>query len=332
MRFIDSCLPLSMIILATSVPGPAAACSCARQSLSERYRESQVLVLVKAGAIRIDEGGEGGQRSGWSFEVLELFKGEPAFDTLWPTSSEESPCGAHLTEGARYLVSADARGRIGLCNAWPLDDNPRIAAEIDLLHAYGTGTIPGLTEPWIYTESDEICSLNHRLATGGGQLQFFYRFRQPEHPATLQYRYPVPPTAARNRQNKPAVEDLGPHPSQEPGFMNLRVRFYSGEYVRENTGKVVIGEREWHTRRSLMEEPWAMPYEVVEDKQAREILAALAKASSVSLTWEFSALPEYQQQRHSGYPGASAATEYLYFGDAMAGFQACLERGVIQAQ
>jgi len=286
-------------------------------------------MLVNAGPTVTDVDAAGRIRRSWSFERLVQYKGEPGFDRLW-SSGDEALCGAYLVEGEQYLVSAADDGRVSFCSTWRVGSTVNAGTAIDVLNAYISGRIPELVEPWSYTEGSEICLLNHQLTDGGAYLQFHYRFKEPEHPDARQYPYPVPYTRDGGSQARPPIEDRGVHPSYTPGFMNLRVRFPSGEYVSENSGTVVIGEKHWRTRRTLMEAPWAIPYEVVDEKEAREILAALQDASSVAVKWNFRQLPRAQQYGYPDHPEASASTPYLFFGDAIARFQECLDRGLRQ--
>lgn len=329
MRGIEPYLALLILCVVLPIPHSTNACSCADVPITERFADAQVLLLVKAGPTSRETDEEGREIRKWPFEVIELYKGEPRFELLWSSGGGAS-CGAHLGEGQHYLISTGDDGRVGLCSMSRIGGDPAEDAEIDVLNAHKHGALPELTEPWSFSEFTETCSVNHQFSSGGGYLQFFYRFKVPEHQDNRQYRFPIPFTAPGGREVRHPVEDRGPHPSSHPGFLNLRVRFGSGRHVEEGSAKLVVDDRQWQTRRTLMEAPWAFPYEVIDEKETREILTALVDASSVSVTWALWELPSYQQKWYPDYPNASTHTSVLYFGDAISNFQECVERGVVQ--
>ena len=329
MRFVERFIVVCMLVLGLLVPHAATACSCADRPITERYTDSKFLLLVIAGPTIKERDNEGDEIRTWSFKMVEHYKGKPSFEKLWSKGGGAS-CGAHLAENVHYLISPGDDGRIGLCGTWRIGNDPNTNADIDLLNAYKAGELPELVEPWSFSETAETCYLSHQFTSGGGYLQFFYRFKKPEHHDTRQYQYPIPYTAPGGREIRAAVEDQGVHPSSTPGFMNLRVRYRAGRHVEENSGRVVIGDKEWRTRRTLMEAPWAFPYEVVDEEEAREILAVLAGASSVSAKWTLWELPSYREKWYPDYPDAEATTTYLYYGDKIKRFEECVSRGAMQ--
>ncbi len=329
MRYIKGPLTCLALCISLSIPGGAFACSCGDMPIPERFREAKILFLVRAGPTTRDVDKEGNETRRWTYEVIELYKGEPNFETLWSSGGGAS-CGAHLAESQHYLISTGDDGEVSLCSMSRIGDDPNSDAEIDVLNAYKYGEISQLTEPWIFSETPDICSVGHQFSSGGGYLEFFYRFREPEHLDTRQYEFPIPFTAPGGREPKPPIEDRGPHPSTELGYFELRIRFGSGRHVEEGTARLVIGEREWSTRRTLMEAPWAFPYEVIDEEGAREVLAALGDASSLSVKWKLWELPGYRQKWYPDYPIASMQTSQLYLGDAISSFHECVDRGVIQ--
>lgn len=322
---------LALLILCVVLPAPrfAYACSCADVPITERFEDAQILLLVRAGPTSRETDEEGREIRKWPFEVIELYKGEPRFESLWSSGGGAS-CGAHLGEAQHYLISTDDDGRVGLCSMSRIGGDPSDNDEINVLNAHKYGEISELTEPWSFSESAEICSVTHQFTSGGGYLQFFYRFKKPEHLDTRQYQFPVPYTAPDGREVRRPIEDRGTHASTEPGFLNLRVRFGSGRHVKEGSATLKVNDRLWRTHRTFMEAPWAFPYEVIDEKETREVLAALADASSVSVSWTLWELPSYQQKWYPDYPIASTQTSLLYFGDAISNFQECVQRAVIQ--
>ena len=121
------------------------------------------------------------------------------------------------------------------------------------------------------------------------------------------------------------VADRGPHPSNKQGFLNLRIRFGSGRFVKEGSARLLVDGQQWQTRRTLMEAPWAFPYEVIDENGTREVLRALPEASSVSVTWTLSGLREHQQKHFPEYPEAAATTSLLFLGDAISRFHKCVD-------
>lgn len=327
LRFVLRHIAYGLLALGLSIPQVASACSCADRPITERYESSTVLFLATAGPTSSETDETGDPIRTWTFETVEVYKGDVSFNRLWSEAS--TTCVAYLSDGAKYLVSTDESGSVSLCSTWRVDEDPDTTAEIEMLDAYKANRIPELTEPWSYAETAEICQLSHQFVSGGGYLQFYFRFKDPQEPQTRQYRYPIPYSAPGGREFKPPIEDRGAHPSMVSGFMNLRVRFPMDEYVRENTGRVIIGDKEWSTRRTLMEAPWAFAYEVIGEKEAKEILAKLPSAPSVSIAWTMLEVPIYREERYPGYPNVSASTPYLYLSNSVVKFQECLERGVM---
>jgi hypothetical protein len=298
------------------------ACTCP-ETLTGPYADARILMLVRIGR------GDGEQRDEedpsrlWTFEILEVYRGVPAMATL---QSEYGMCGAPLVPGVTFLIATDDSGRTELCRTMRVDGSPDANAVIGVLRAHKSGLIPELTEPWYFLEKRDVCRLTHRLTIGGGALEFFYRFRSPEQVETTQYAYYVTPGTFLT-----PVEGQGAHPSTSPGFMNLRVSFAAEElWVAEHSGRVVVGPREWPSTRTLMEDA-VQPYEVIDEKGAREILAALVDASSVSLEWRLSDVPLFGRRDYPDFPDASSRTDILYFGSALKDFEACVRRGVLKA-
>lgn len=329
MRGIRPYLVSLVLCVVISIPRFGFACSCADAPITERFEDAKILLLVKAGPTSRETDEEGREIRNWPFEIIELYKGEPRFDLLWSSGGGAS-CGAHLGEGQHYLISTGDDGRVGLCSMSRIGSDPTNNDEINVLNAHKYGEIPELTEPWYFSEHTEVCSVTHQFSSGGGYLQFFYRFKKPEHLDTKQYQFPIPYTAPGGREIRRPIEDRGSHPSSEPGFLNLRVRFGSGRHVEEGSARLIVDDQQWRTRRTLMEAPWAFPYEIIDEEETREVLAALADASSVSATWTLWELPSYRQKWYPDYPKASTQTSLLFFGDAISKFQECVERGIIQ--
>ncbi|MDJ0758292.1 MAG: hypothetical protein QNJ19_02795 [Woeseiaceae bacterium] len=328
MRSIRPYLVLLVLCVVLPTPRFSFACSCGDAPITERFEDAKTLLLVKAGPTTSETDEEGREIRKWPFEIVELYKGEPRFKLLWSSGGGAS-CGAHLRQNQHYLVSTGDDGRVGLCSTSRIGSDPMNNDEIIVLNAHKYGEISELTEPWSFSESAETCSVTHQFTSGGSYLQFFYRFKKPEHLDARQYQFPIPYRAPGGRENRRPIEDRGPHPSSEPGFLNLRIRFGSGRHVEEGSARLIIDDRQWRTRRTLMEAPWAYPYEVIDEEETREVLGALANASSVSATWRLWQLRDYQQKRYPEYPEAFARTSVLFLGDAISNFMQCVERGVV---
>ena len=268
MRGIRPYLVLLVLCVVLPTPRSGFACSCADVPITERFEDAKLLLLVKAGPTTRETDEEGREIRKWPFEIVELYKGEPRFDLLWSSGGGAS-CGAHLGENQHYLISAGDDGRVGLCSMSRIGSDPTNNDEIIVLNAHKYGEISELTEPWSFSESAETCSVTHQFTSGGGYLQFFYRFKEPEHLDARQYQFPIPYTAPGGREVRRPIEGRGPHPSSEPGFLNLRIRFGSGRHVEEGSARLIVDDRQWRTRRTLMEAPWAFPYEVIDEKETR---------------------------------------------------------------
>lgn len=306
---------------------PAArACTCWEPRLVQRYEAAKILMLVKVGR-NAAEGDHHAESHAWAFEIIDVYKGVPSFSRLVP---DGQGCGLGLVTGVSFLVATDEYGGTNDCITLRADryGSPYTSTVIDILRAYESGEISELTEPWTFGETDGYCRLVHPMTSAGGSLHFYYRFRKPEYVETTQYSYP---TLAPSWliDFTPAIEGQGAHPSTVPGFMNLRVEFPSGAYVAEHSGRVTIGANEWRTARTLMDHP-TRPYEVVDEGGAREILAALADASSISIRWTWWGLPSRERSASADYPDGSSRTDVLYFGDALENFQECVARGVLK--
>ena len=200
----------------------------------------------------------------------------------------ETSCDTRLEKDAYYLLSTNDDGHVDSCDARRLLADPAVDGEIKVLNAFMAGAIPVLTQPWEFAEGKNGCRLSHRFSFGRGDLQFYF----------------------------------------EPGLMSLFVNYPFNEYLVEGTGRVVIGKREWPTRRSLAEAPWASIYETVDEKDALEILAQLDDASSIAIAWEMQGLPEHWARIWPAYPAGTAETAYLFLGDAAERFGACVARRV----
>lgn len=205
------------------------------------------------------------------------------------TWASELSCDTHLASGAYYLVSTNDDGYVDFCDARQLPEDPASDGEIKVLKAFRAGVIPVLPQPWTFAEGNRSCRISHRFPYGRGELRFYFG----------------------------------------PALMSLLVNYPLAEYLVEGTGRVVIGEREWPTRRNLMEAPWTSGYEVVDEKDTLEILSELEDASSIAIAWEMHQLPEYMVKMWPGYPAGTAETSYLFLGDAVERFRACLARGAL---
>jgi len=313
-------LAMGVLLAGLAHVSGAAACTCGL-SLVGQYGDARILMLVRIGQDDGSQRDEEDMTRLWTFETLEVYIGRPALTRL---QSEHSMCGAPLVPDVTFLIATDDSGHTHLCHTLRVDGNPYASAVISVLRAYKAGLISGLTEPWASFEHRDVCLLTHQFTIGGGELEFFYRFRNPESVETTQYAYAMTP-----RSFITPIEGQGAHPSTAPGFMNLRVRFPAEEsYLTEHSGRVIVGAKEWRTARTLMEDH-VHPYEVVDEAGAREILAALADASSISLEWSMSNLPDFYRSNYPDYPDGWARTDLLYFGSALNDFEACVERGIL---
>ena len=320
---------LMLLALCVALPTPRAgfACSCADVPITDRFENSQILLLVKAGSTIRDMDNEGQEIRKWPFDIVELYKGQPTFEFLWSRGSG-ALCGANLGEGQHYLISTVDDGRIELCSVLRIGSDPTDDDQINVLNAHKYGGIPKLTEPWTFSKSAETCSVNHQFTSGGGYLQFFYRFKESKRIDTQQYHFPTPRSGPGGRVARQPVVDRGPHPSSNPGFLNLRIMFGSGRYVEEGSATLNVDGKQWQTRRTLMEAPWAFPYEVIDANETREVLGILPKASSISVTWTLTGLREHQRRHFPEYPQAVATTSSLFLGDAISNFLDCVDGGV----
>ena len=297
------------VLLGASLPEPAAACSCEARTVADIHDKAQVLALVRVGSMVPLVEADGKPYRTWPYELINTFKGQLRADWLWTWVSETS-CDTHLTAGAYYLVSTNEDGYVEFCDARRLPEDPAADGEIKVLKAFTAGVIPVLTQPWTFTAGKKACRMSHRFAFGRGDLLFYFEPDAPERHAI-----------------RPPDEVRGMQASYEPGSMNLFVSYPFGESLVEGTGRVIIGEREWPTRRTLIDASWASGNEVLEERDAMEILSELEDASSISIAWEMHELPEYLAELWPEYPTGTAETSYLFLGDSVERFRACLARG-----
>jgi hypothetical protein len=298
-----------IVLLGASLPIPAVACSCDARTVADIYDRAQVLALVRVGAMVPLVEADGKRCRTWPLELIETYKGHVTAEWLW-SSGDSASCGAHLAAGAHYLISTNDDGYVGLCDVRRLPEDPTTDGEIEVLNAFKAGAIPVLTQPWTFAESNKSCRISHRFPSGRGELRFYFE----------------PDTPGRH-DARPPGENRGIQAAYEPGSVSLFVGYPFAQYLVEGTGRVIIGAKKWPTRRSLTEASWVSGYEVVNGKDALEILSELEDASSIAMAWEMHELPKYMADLWPEYPTGTAETSYVFVGDSIEHFRACLARG-----
>ena len=303
---VRSLIVLIISLVGASLPIPAVACSCEARTIADIHDKAQVLVLVRVGAEVPLVEADGKPYRTWPYELIERYKGDLTADWLW-TRVRRSSCDMRLAPGAYYLVSTNGDGYVDFCDVRRLPEDPAADGEIKVLNAFRAGTIPALTQPWTFVKSDRSCRISHRFPSGHGELRFYFGADGPEHNGTERL-----------------DQDRAMQASRGPVSLRLFVRYPFGEYFADGTGRIVIGKREWHTRRIPTETTRASGYEVVGGEDALEILSELEDASSVAITWEMRELPRHLAEQWPEYPVGNAETSRPFVGDSVERFRACL--------
>ncbi|MEL7536900.1 MAG: hypothetical protein AAFM91_07480 [Pseudomonadota bacterium] len=174
--------------------------------------------------------------------------------------------------------------------------HPIVAALMD----YTTGQTDGLREPWFFGKDDSACYLKHEFPRGGF-VQFLFRFAKPAF-------FDQPQWKDSQRLSIVAAREQGLEnsPAFLPGYLRLRVDFAPTQDVAENTGRVVLGDKVWATRRAKLEPPHPGRSDIIEGDQAREILFVLQDAESIVLSWRFHNFSDRSQTRFPQFPAASS--------------------------
>jgi hypothetical protein len=303
----------AMVTLA--LPLHTEACTCAIQPLAERYETASVVFVAKVSKRHNNYDASGAGTTEWSFEIVEVLKGDVTFDRL-----VSDGCGGRVVEGQEYLIFTGNEGRVGTCASGQLNRNERYRADLEVLRNYRTGDLQTIAEPWVFTKWGGMCTLSLDMAVGNGSVIFDYRFADA---GTLdfrdqQFQYDI------NERRTVKLDGVGPHPAYFAGFRRLRIWYPLSRYKVEGTGRLTIGEKKWPTERQNMEAPIG-PFEVVTDSAFSEVLEAVKSHESVHLVAEYMDFP-YNLKDYPDFPVIKAATPHFYQGTAVPEFQECINR------
>jgi len=303
-------------LVALALPLKAEACTCAVQPLAERYESASVVFVARVGKRYIDYDASGERITAWSFQTVELLKGDLTFDKLVPGG-----CGGRVVDGEEYLVFTGDEGRVGACMSGMLNRNERYRADLEVLRYHRDGDLQTISEPWVFTKRVGVCTLSLDMAVGHGSLIFEYRFADAGTPdfRDQQFHYDI------NEHRTLRLEDVGPHPAYFAGFRRLRIWYPHSRYKVEGTGRLIIGGKEWPTEHQNMEGPFSSPFEVVTDSAFGEALVAVQSYDSVALAAEYTDFP-YNLEDYPDFPVIKAATPQFYRGTAVENFRECIDR------
>lgn len=318
MFFVARLALLTVALLLCSVDVEAS--YCPKRLLPQMYESAAVVFIAKTGEQSEVYAESGETRCVWTFETSEIFKGEITFDVL---ESEIGMCRVFVGERYEFLIFTDSSGGIHTCNAALLAGSAKNHPWLAVLREFKSGMISSVTEPWIYYEAPGLCLLSHKIVDGGGRLEFYYRFADAYITDGDHRQYPYPEGLTLGA----VIGDAGPHPSHFAGFMNLRVIFPAGRYVAEGTGRLLIGDKIWATKRTNMEAPYAGGYEFIEAAEANEVLAELESGASIKLQASLTNLPSYDQKQYPQYPLLEAETPLVFLDDSLEKFRICLSGG-----
>ena len=319
MKILALATVVSLSLLITTIgllfPTESSACTCYVRSLAQRYEQASVVFVARVGA-RSDQFDElGNNTPEWPFEIDEALKGDVTFDVLIP-----GDCGWGVAPGEKYLLFADKNGAVGTCTAGRLSQNDRYRADLDVLRSYRDGDLQTISEPWVFGKRVSMCRLSLDMAVGHGSLIFEYRFADATTPdrGDEQFRYDA------KEHRTVTLKDVGLHPAYLAGFRRLRIWYPHYRYKIEDTGRLLIGDKEWPTQHEDMEVPVA-PFEVVTNLAFSEALVALRSHDNVELAAEYTDFP-YNLDDYPEFPVIKATTPHSYRGTAIVKFQRCIDR------
>jgi hypothetical protein len=304
-----------VVMAAVALPTGANACSCYVRPLPERYESASVVLVARIGELHDSYDASGERIRVWSFEVIEVLKGDVGFSKLVASS-----CGGHVLEGEEYLIFTGNDGEVDSCRSGNLNRNERYRTDLEVLRQRQGGGLQTLVEPWVFAKSDGMCSLSLDISSGSS-LRFDYRFADAvrRSSADQQFRYDFDVEIAVK------LEDVGPHPANFAGFSRLRVWYPHSHYKVEGSGILTIGGKEWTTRHETMEARYSSPFEVVADSVFSEVLSAVESHSSAWPSAEYEDFP-YNHKDYPDFPEIKAGMPHYYRGSAVQSFQECIDR------
>lgn len=303
-----------VVMAAIALPANVNACSCYVRPLAERYESASVVLVAKIGERHDSYDASGVSKRVWSFEAVEVLKGDVGFSKLTAGS-----CGGHVLEGGEYLIFTGNDGEVDSCSSGELNRDARYRADLEFLRQRRKGGLQTLAEPWVFEKRDGMCSLSLDMSDGGG-LTFDYRFADASsrNSAGQQFRYDF------DEHRTVKLEGVGPHPASFAGFSRLRVWYPHSRYKIAGTGGLIIGGKEWTTRHETMEGPYS-PFEVVANPAFSEVLLAVEAHEGAWLSAEYEDFP-YNHIDYPDFPEIKAGMPHYYRGTAVQRFQECIDR------
>lgn len=304
-----------VFVVSLVLPTNGSACSCYVRPLAERYESASVVLVAKIGERRGSYDASGVRVRGWSFDAVEVLKGDIGFGELTVGS-----CGGHLLEGGEYLIFTGNDGEVDSCRSGELNLDARYRADLEVLRERRRSGLEKLAEPWVFNKGDDgMCSLSLDMFNGGS-LRFEYRFADSVTSSFdgQQYRYDL------DEHRTVEVLGAGRHPASFAGFSRLSVWYPYSHYKVAGTGRLTIGGRDWTTQHKAMEAPYS-PFEVVADSAFGEVLSAVEANEGVWLSAEYKDFP-YNHKDYPDFPEIKAEMPHYYRGTAVQRFQECIDQ------
>lgn len=146
-RFVAVLSTLVFLLTCSSAYAESESCFCThRTSLFERHEDAASIFIAEIDEVfREDEETRRQDAVKATFQVLEIFKGEPRFSEL-KTANKSYRCGVDFRAGERYLVFATQDGIATLCSG--TGEVRGAAGYLEALDAYYAGENHSLIVPW----------------------------------------------------------------------------------------------------------------------------------------------------------------------------------------
>ena len=297
-------LLVAILLCASLAPGLALACSCASQSLENKYEGSEnVFTALITGGEATSERVGNSPKLKTHFEVSETFKGTIPFEHF-SSHADGNSCGISLQVGVEYLVFAPDSGKIGLCSGIVAvsGESEQAAAAgskyVDALRAFKSGENDSLAEPWQFFEQQGICMLSGRFPYGDMRW-----------PASIRVTYwtRVPDAVVPNPDK----------PHLKAGFTEMSISVPGRDDLTDYPLMLTVGDQNYTAQWTEVEYSRARYF--VDSDDVSNLIAGLVDASELRM-----------KSAHPKYGDVDATASLVNSGDSVARMRECIATHIVE--